>query len=122
MPPTVVDRLGTSVVVSVRSERSDVSPPPPASGRQGPGRFGLLGGDGEPLVAFLSTTKARVPLTGVPGDGFELLRWTSGSTFFGLARLDSEPRAVLRCDLAAQRCATLGRLAAGDSPVFESGT
>ncbi len=118
----VAERLGTPVEVRLRSERSDVSPPPPAPGRLGPGRYGVLGGDGEPLVAFVSATKVRVPLTGVPADGFELVRWTSGSTFFGVARLGPKPRAVLQCDVAARRCATLGKVVAGDSLVFESGT
>ena len=122
VPEPVTDRLGKAVVVSLRSERSDVSPPPPAAGRRGPGRYGVLGGDGEPLVAFVAATKVRVPLVGVPGDGFALVRWTSGAGFFGLARVGGKPLAVIRCDLRVRRCPTLGKVAAGDPLVFESGT
>lgn len=121
VPEPVTDRLGKAVVVSLRSERSDVSPPPPAVGRRGPGHYGLLGGDGEPLVAFVAGSSVRVALTGVPGDGFELVRWTSGASFFGLARAGGKPLAVIRCDLAARRCPTLAKVVAGDPVVFESG-
>jgi hypothetical protein len=122
VPVTVADRLGSPVAVSLRSERSDASSPPPAPGRRGPGRYGVLGGDGEPLVGFVSATRVRVPLTGVVGDGFELVRWTSGSTVVGLARAGAKPLAVIRCDLAARSCTTLGKVVSGDSLVFESGT
>ena len=98
------------------------APLPPAAGRNGPGAFGLLGADGEPLRAVRAATRQRVPLAGVVGDGFELVRWTSGTTFYGLALDQGRPSAVLACDLAARTCATRGKVASGQPVVFESGT
>jgi len=124
-PATTADRLGTSVQVTLAPERSDLNPVTPApavQARLGPGHFGIVGGDGEPLIAFVSATKVRVPLAGVVGDGFELVRWTSGSTLFGLARAGAKPLATISCDLRARRCTTLGRVVAGRLLVFESGT
>jgi hypothetical protein len=98
------------------------APEAPAANRRGPGAFGILGGDGEPLRAFRASTRQRVPLGGVVGDGFELARWTSGTAFYGLALDKGRPAAVIGCDLTAGTCTTSGRVVTGQPVVFESGT
>jgi hypothetical protein len=121
---TVEDRLGEATQVELRPERSDVTTtsPRPLSARRGPGPFGVVGGDGEPLLAFDATTRQRVPLTGVAGDGFELVRWTSGTDFYGLALDRGDPAATLACDLTTRACRSFGTLERGRAVVFESGT
>ncbi len=125
VPATLADRLGQAVQVVLRPERSDVTAPPPDQappGRVGPGGFGIVGGAGEPLVAFDSGTRQRIPLTGVRGNGFELVRWTTGNSFYGLARQDGRATEVLSCRLRVRACTSLGTLSPGAAPVFESGT
>jgi len=124
-PATVADRLGRPAQVVLRPERSDVSPVvpvPPVPARLGPGRYGVVGGDGEPLDAFDSTTRQRIALRGVVGNGFELVKWLNGVAFFGLALDDKRPVAALGCNLTSRDCITFGRVDAGRPLVFESGT
>jgi len=121
-PATVADRLGRPAQVVVRGERSDVDPGAPQPARLGPGSFGIVGGDGEPLVAFAQRTRQRVDLDGVAGTGFELVRWTGGATFHGLATADGRAIGVLDCDLDRRECRTAGRVVRGEPVVFESGT
>jgi hypothetical protein len=124
-PATVEDRLGRATQVVLRPERSDVTPATPAApgpARLGPGPYGVLGGDGEPLVAFDAATRERIPLKGVVGNGFELVRWTTGYTFYGLARDNGKPLAALGCNLRTGACTTWGKVVAGRSLVFESGS
>ena len=90
--PATVDRPAGQVRDGQPAARAQRRLPAPAGrGEAGAGRFGVLGGDGQRLVAFDAGTRVRVPLSGVVGDGFELVRWTSGTTFHGLARSGTAP-------------------------------
>jgi len=125
VPATVADRVGTPGQVVLRPERSDPSPGtpgPPVPARLGPGSYGVVGGDGEPLVVFDSSTRQRIPLSGVVGNGFELVRWTTGFSFFGLALDNRKPMAAVGCNLSSRSCTTFGKVVQGRSLVFESGT
>ncbi|MGK2875704.1 MAG: hypothetical protein ACSLEW_08690 [Nocardioides sp.] len=124
-PATAADRLGRPAQVVLRPERSDVSPGvpvPPVPARLGPGRYGVVGGDGEPLDAFDSTTRRRIALQGVVGNGFELVKWLNGATLFGLALDNRRPVAALGCNLSTRDCITFGKVDAGRPLVLESGT
>ena len=120
-PVTARDRLGTPGTVTLRAERSDVSPTAgPVTTRMGTGRFGLVDLEG-PLVAFETTYDLRVSLTGVVGTSFELVSWTGPATFYGLALDRGRSSAVLGCDLEAQRCTVAGEVDPDGSLLFESG-
>ena len=122
-PATPEDRLGIPGEIALQLEGNKVNESPqPAPARRGPGLYGILGVAGEPLVAFHAPSASQVPLRGVPGDGFELVRWTSGTTFYGLALEKGRPSAVVGCDLTAGTCTTRGRVVPGQPLVFESGT
>jgi hypothetical protein len=96
-------------------------PEPPVAGRRGPGSFGLLGTDGDPLRVHRTGSQRPVRLRGVVGDGFRLVRWPSGTTFYGLALDKGRPSVVLGCDLATRTCTASGRVAQDHPVVFESG-
>ena len=120
-PASARDRLGTPGTITLRSERSDVSPTTgPVATRMGTGRFGLVDLEG-PLVAFDTTGDLRVPLTGVVGTAFELVSWTGPATFYGLATDRGRSSAVLGCDLETRRCTVAGRVDPDGSLLFESG-
>lgn len=123
-PATVEDRLGPVDELVLRPARSDVTDRSgaPVRVRTGPGRFGVVGGDGERLVLVDVPRRQRVPVSGTVGDGFELVGWTGPASVFGLALDDARPSAVVECDAEERRCTRLGRVDAGRSLVFESGT
>lgn len=124
VPATVADRLGAPVRVSLSSGRAGrASSPPqaPEPARRGPGSYGLVGGDGGPLVAFDARTRQPVRVAQPLGTGFELVRWTGGSTFYGLALAQGKPLGIIGCDLDARTCTTYGRVRTGLPLVFESG-
>lgn len=123
-PASVEDRLGPTDELVLRPARSDVAAPSdaPVRVRLGPGRFGVVGGDGEPLVLVDVPRRQRVPLARVVGDGFELVRWTGPGSVFGLALDGARPVAAVECVAQERRCTRLGTVDAGRSLVFESGT
>ena len=125
VPATDADLRGPEKQVVLRPGGDDRpgDPVTPVKALIGPGSsgFGIVGGDGEPLVVFDTVTRERVPLTGVAGSGFKLVRWQGESDFFGLALDgDGNPLAVQTCSLDKRRCTTLGQPDPGSSPVFES--
>ena len=128
MPPAQVeaatdeDLRGTPERVVLRPAGSNPAAPSaaPVDARLGPGRFGVVGGDDERLVVFDATTRKRVPLKGVMGNGFQLVRWQGRSAFFGVALDNGKPLAVLNCNLSNRSCTTLGKPVEGRSLVFES--
>lgn len=94
----------------------------PVEARMGPGRFGfgLVGGDGEPLVAFSAVTRRRLTLSGVQGTGFKLVRWQDRVAFFGLAVDDDDkPLSVVSCSMSSRRCTTVGKVDRDRSLAFE---
>jgi hypothetical protein len=117
-PPTT----GAWNAATGRAVPVEQAPERPATERDGPGPFAILGRDRGPLQAFRTSDGQRVRLSGVVGDGFDLVRWTSGTTFYGLALVEGRPSAVLDCDLAARTCTTRGRVASGQPVVVDSGT
>ena len=118
VPATDADLRGTLEQVVLRPGSSDGDP---VDARRGPGRFGIVGGDGGQLVVFDATTRMRVPLKGVVGAGFKLIRWQGRIAFFGLAvGEDGDPEAVMNCNLSSRSCTTLGKVVQGRSLVFES--
>ncbi len=121
-PATQEQLLGTPAQVTLRPDRSDVRAQGEVPVRLGPGLYGLVDRANGPLVGFLQRTSQRVPLTGVVGDGFELVRWTSPARFYGLALKGDQPRAVIGCDLDAGRCTTYGSVVHGGSLLFASGS
>ena len=86
----------------LRSTTSDgASSETPVDVRLGPGGYGVVGGDGGGLVVIDATTRKRIPLTGVVGTGFKLVRWQDGIAFFGVALgEDGKPLAVMSCNLS----------------------
>ena len=89
--------------------------------RQGPGHHGLVGGDGGQLVVYDAVTRKRVPLKGVVGAGFKLVRWQSETAFFGVAvGEDGNPLAVMSCNVSSRSCTTVGKPDPDRSLVFES--
>ena len=123
VPATVADLRGRTAQVSVRSADDAASPSaePARPARLGPGPYGVLDDLEGPLVAFVSATGTRVPLKGVVGDGFDLVRWTSGATFYGVAEKGGRPLAVISCDLDDRRCKALGDVEPDLPLVFETG-
>jgi hypothetical protein len=114
VPATDADLRGTA-------KRVVLPPGGPVEARRGPGRDGLVGGDGGHLVVFDAVTHRRVPLKGVVGSGFKLVRWQSGTAFFGVAvGDDGNPLAVVSCNLSSRSCATVGKPDPDLSLVFES--
>ena len=97
------------------------TPDPPITSRRGPGSFSLLGSDGDPLRVHRVGAQHPLRLAGVVGDGFRLVRWTSGTRFYGLALAGGRPSVVLGCDLAAHTCVSSGRVAPDHPVVFDSG-
>jgi hypothetical protein len=122
VPATDEDLRGTAEQVILRPAGKGEAAPSAASvdARRGSGRFGIVGGDGERLVVFDATTRRRVPLKGVVGNGFQLVRWQGGVAFFGLALNDGNPLAVVSCNLSSRSCTTFGKPVEGISLVFES--
>jgi hypothetical protein len=114
VPATDADLRGTAT-------RLVLPPGGMVQARRGPGGYGLVGGDGGQLVAYDAATRRRIPLEGVVGSGFKLVRWQGDSDFFGLA-LDQEgkPLAVQTCSLGKRRCTTVGKPDPDSSPVFEN--
>ena len=121
-PATIEQRLGRPVTIRLRPERSDLASGGPVTARLGPGTYGVVDSESEPLTAFVAATRQGVPLRGASGSGFELVRWTGPSTFYGLVLRDDRPYAVLGCDAAAGSCRTWGRVAGGGSLLFGSGS
>lgn len=121
-PATQEQLLGTPAKVTLRPDRSDIRSQGEVPARLGPGIYGLVDQPNGPLVGFLRRTSQRVPLTGVVGDGFELVRWTSPARFYGLALRGDQPRAVVGCDLDLGRCTTYGSVVDGGSLLFASGS
>ncbi len=85
------------------------TPDPPITSRRGPGSFSLLGSDGDPLRVHRVGAQHPLRLAGVVGDGFRLVRWTSGTRFYGLALAGGAPRS----SSAATSRPTPARRAAG---------
>ncbi len=87
VPATDADLRGTRERVLLRSTINDGgTSETPVDIRLGPGdQYAVVGGDGGGLVVIDATTHKRLPLTGVVGTGFKLVRWQNGSAFFGLA-------------------------------------
>ena len=104
--------------------RQVVLPPGGAvEARGGPGRYGLVGGDGGQLVVYDTATRKRVPLKGVVGSGFKLVRWQGGNMFFGVALVENgNPLAVMSCNLSRRSCTKVGEPDPDRSLVFESAT
>ena len=93
VPATDADLRGTA-------KRLVLPPGGAVEARRGPGDYGLVGGDGGQLVAYDAATRRRIPLKGVVGSGFKLVRWQDGTTFFGVALgEDGNPLAVMSCNL-----------------------
>ena len=125
VPATDADLRGPAKTVVLRPAGDDGPDDPvtPVKALIGPGSsgFGIVGGNGEPLVVFDTVTRERIPLAGVAGSGFKLVRWQGKSDFFGLALGENqEPLAVQKCSLDSRRCTTVGKPDPGSSPVFES--
>lgn len=121
-PASRTQLLGTPTQITLRPERSDVRSRQRVPARLGPGMYGVLDQEGDPLVGFRTRSRQRVPLTGVVGDGFELVRWTGPTRFYGLALAGGRPQAVVGCDLGAGSCTTSGPVADGSSLLFASGS
>jgi hypothetical protein len=121
-PATQEQLLGTPSQVTLRPDRSDLGSQGEVPARLGPGIYGLVDQANGPLVGFVERTSQRVPLRGVVGDGFELVRWTSPARFYGLALEGDQPRAVIGCDLDAGSCTTYGSVDDGGSLLFASGS
>jgi len=122
VPATDEDLRGTAEQVELRPAGSGEETPSaaPVEARRGPGNFGVVGGDGERLAVFDARTRKRVPLTGVLGNGFQLVRWQGGVAFFGVALEDGNPLAIVSCNLSSRSCTTFGKPVEGISLVFES--
>jgi hypothetical protein len=124
VPATDADLRGPEKMVVLHPGRPGPDDPvTPVKALIGPGSFGfgIVGGNGEPLVVFDTVTRERIPLAGVAGSGFKLVRWQGASDFFGLAvGEDEKPLAVQRCSLDSRRCTTVGKPDPGSTPVFES--
>jgi hypothetical protein len=120
-PATAEQLLGEPSRLRLRPERSDVATGEEVPVRRGTGRFGLVDVEQGPLVAVDTTDDVRVPMDGVVGGEFELVRWTGDTTFYGLARDAGRPRAVLACDLRARGCRTVGTVDPDESLLFASG-
>ena len=113
-PTTDADLRGTPGRVVLRSGGT-------VEVRRGPGRYSVVGGDGGPLVVYDAVTRGRLPLEGVVGTGFRLVRWQGGTAFFGVALgNDGNPLAVVSCNLTKRRCARVGEPDPDSSLVFES--
>lgn len=121
-PATIEQRLGRPVTIRLRPERSDLASGGPVTARLGSGTYGVVDSESEPPAAFVAATRQTVPLRGASGSGFELVRWTGPSTFYGLVLRQDRPYAVLGCDVAAGSCRTWGRVAGGGSLLFGSGS
>ena len=121
-PASVTDLLGKPGHVVLRPERSDVVDLPRLPARIGPSGYGVTGDDTHRLIAFETDTSQEMPLTSPPGNGFELVRWTSGTSFYGLALSDGKPLATVGCNVVSGTCTTWGEVRQGQSLVFESGT
>ena len=122
VPATDADLRGTRKRIVLRSTINDgASSETPVDVRLGPGGYGVVGGDGGGLVVVDATTRKRVPLKGVVGTGFKLVRWQNRSAFFGLAMGDEgKPLAVMNCNLTSRSCTTWGEVVPDRSLVFES--
>jgi hypothetical protein len=119
VPATDETLRGTAEQVALRPAGNGEAAAP-VEARQGPGNFGIVGGDGERLVVFDARTSKRVPMTGVLGNGFQLVRWQGGVAFFGVALEDGNPLAVVSCNLSSRSCTSSGKPEPGISLVFES--
>jgi hypothetical protein len=122
-PATDEDLRGTRKRLVLRSTGNDGSTSEaPVEIRLGPGGgYGVVGGDGGGLVVIDATTHKRVPLTGVVGTGFKLVRWQNQIAFFGLAvGNEGKPVAMMNCNLSSRSCTTWGTVVPGRSLVFES--
>lgn len=119
---TIEQRLGRPVTIRLRPERSDLTSGGPVTARLGPGTYGVVDSESEPAAAFVAATRQTVPLRGASGSGFELVRWTGPSTFYGLVLRQDRPYAVLGCDVAAGSCRTWGRVDGAGSLLFGSGS
>jgi len=119
VPATDEDLRGTAEQVALRPAGSGEAAAP-VEARRGPGNFGIVGGDGERLAVFDARTSKRVPLTGVLGNGFQLVRWQGGVAFFGVALEDGNPLAIVSCNLSSRSCTNFGKPEPGISLVFES--
>ena len=98
VPATDADLRGAA-------KRVVLTPGGEVEARRGPGHYGLVGGDGEQLVVYDATTRRRIPLRGVVGSGFKLVRWQDGTTFFGVALgEDGNPLAAMSCNLSKRSC------------------
>ena len=113
------DLLGTPVQITLR-RRPGQAPAGPVAAWVGPGGQGVVDDDTRPLVAFDSASRRPVPLRGVVGNGFEMVRWTSATRFYGLALEARRPESVLGCDLRSRACTTFGRVDPHRPVVFES--
>jgi len=122
-PATDADLRGTPKRLVLRSTTTDgTASEAPVDLRLGPdGRYGVVGGDGGGLVVIDATTRKRVPLTGVVGTGFKLVRWHNAIAFFGLALgNEGEPLAMINCNMSRGSCTTWGKIVPDRSLVFES--
>lgn len=123
IPATDSDLRGTRKRLVLRSTTSDgATSEAPVDLRLGPDdRYGVVGGDGGGLVVIDATTRKRVPLTGVVGTGFKLVRWQNSSAFYGVALgNEGKPLAMVSCNLSSRSCASRGKVVADRSLVFES--
>lgn len=122
-PVPVEERLGRRIKVELRSADGDASTPRGSlAARVGPGDYGLIDVDAGPLMAFEAASRHRVPLAGVTGTGFELVRWTGPTTFYGVALSNGSPTGVLGCDLTTRQCRTWGSTGSDGGLIFESGS
>jgi hypothetical protein len=121
-PVTDADLRGERKRIVLRSTISDgATSEAPVDIRLGGGRYAVVGGDGGGLVVIDATTRMRVPLKGVVGTGFKLVRWQNPSAFFGLAMgQEGKPLAMMNCNLTSRSCRTWGEVEPDHSLVFES--
>ena len=123
VPAKDADLRGTRERLVLRSTTSDGgTSETPVETRLGPGgHYGVVGGDGGGLVVIDALTKKRVPLKGVVGTGFKLVRWQNRVAFFGLAvGDDGKPLAMMSCNLSSGSCTRFGTIVPDRSLVFES--
>ena len=114
VPATEADLRGAA-------KRVVLTPGGEVEARRGPGQYGLVGGDGEQLVVYDATTRRRIPLRGVVGSGFKLVRWQDGTTFFGVALgEDGNPLAAMSCNLSKRSCTKVGEPDPDRPLVFQS--
>jgi hypothetical protein len=116
---TAADLQGRPARVLLQPHRGDSNP---VASLVGTGGYGVAGDETHRLVAYDTSSSEEMPLTLVPGDGFELVRWTSGTSFYGLALSGGRPLATVGCSIESGTCTTWGKVAQGRSLVFESGT